>query len=339
MRRAVRPLQLVLSATLLIALYRETAIADVAANLADSAPDRLLGSCGLVLAMHGLIAWRLRLLVEAHGVRLTISDALAAHLASLFYKLFVPGGTVGSVAARVLCVRRELRGRSAALPVVFVERIGATLGLCLVGLACWVFERPPMPSTPATAMAGCLVVVSVVTSILLAPASARLTRALISGLDRAFLSDAFERWLDAVAPIRSLLASRFSLLLSVSLAVHVLGVAVFCALASALAIPGDLFAWGWIRAVVILVTMLPVSVAGLGVRDVSLIYLLGFYGVGVEEALALASLVFVVTVLMVALLGGLSELARALGTGTRATLPDAETCSADAAETRGTTRV
>ena len=312
MRRAVRPLQLILSAALLIVLYRKTAIADVAATLAQVAPGWLFGACGLVLALHSLIAWRLQLLAEAHGVRLGRCDALAAHLASLFYNLFVPGGTVGTVAVRALRVHREFRGRSGVLSVVVVERIGATLGLCLVGLACWVLAGPPIPSTAAILMAGCLVAVSILTSILLAPASARLLLAAVRRLDRALLTDTFERWLGAVEPIRSLPASRLSLLLFLSLAVHVLGVAVFFILASALAIPGDFFAWGWIRTTVILVTMLPLSVAGLGVRDVSLIYLLGFYGVGVKEALALASLVFVVSVLLVALLGGLFELMRAL---------------------------
>ena len=48
-------------------------------------------------------------------------------------------------------------------------------------------------------------------------------------------------------------------------------------------------------------------------RDASLVFLLGFYGVAREDSLALAALVFVVTVLGVSLLGGLLELARGLG--------------------------
>ena len=103
-----------------------------------------------------------------------------------------------------------------------------------------------------------------------------------------------------------------------------LGAAAFLCLASALAIPGDLFAWGLIRAAVILVTMMPVSVAGLGIRDISLVYLLGFYGVGGDHALALASLVFFVTVLFVALLGGVSEVLRALGIGSRSAPAEAQ---------------
>ena len=324
MRRAVRPLQLTLSAALLIWLYRENAIADVAATLALATPGPLLAACGLVLVMHVIVAWRLRLLVVAHGVSLAGSDALAVHLASMFYKLFVPGA-VGNVAVRILRLYREVGNRAGNLMVaVVVERIIVTAALCLVGLACWALAPPPFPQTPAIVIAGCFLAVSILSLILLTPASARLAHALVERLDRAALSDWLEHRLFAVEPFRALPTSRILLLVFLSLALHVLGAAVFLSLASALAIPGDLFAWGLIRAAVILVTMMPVSVAGLGVRDVSLVYLLGFYGVGGDHALALASLVFFVTVLFVALLGGVSEVLRALGIGSRSAPAEAQ---------------
>lgn len=325
MRRAVRPLQLTVSAALLILLYRENAIADVAATLALATPGPLLAACGLVLVMHGIVAWRLRLLVVAHGVSLAGSDALAVHLASMFYKLFVPGGSVGNVAVRILRLYREVGSRAGNLTVaVVVERISATAALCVVGLACWALAPPPLPQTLAIVITGCFAAVSVLSLILLTPASARLAYALVERLDRATLSGWLEHGLFAVEPSRALPTSRILLLVFLSLAVHVLGAAVFLCLASALAIPGDLFAWGLIRAAVILVTMMPVSVAGLGVRDISLVYLLGFYGVGGDHALALASLVFFVTVLFVALLGGVSEVLRALGIGSRSAPAEAQ---------------
>ncbi len=49
--------------------------------------------------------------------------------------------------------------------------------------------------------------------------------------------------------------------------------------------------------------MLPLSLAGLGIRDVTLVVLLGFYGVADDVSLSLALLVFAVTVLLPSALG------------------------------------
>ena len=45
----------------------------------------------------------------------------------------------------------------------------------------------------------------------------------------------------------------------------------------ALGLPVGLAALGWIRATALLATTLPLSIAGIGIRDATLVVLLGFY--------------------------------------------------------------
>ncbi len=63
----------------------------------------------------------------------------------------------------------------------------------------------------------------------------------------------------------------------------------------------------WARCLLSLMVMLPLTVGGLGVREVSLMFLLGLYGVSRVDAVALALLTLMMRVLFVAA-GGLLEI-------------------------------
>ena len=68
---------------------------------------------------------------------------------------------------------------------------------------------------------------------------------------------------------------------------------------------------GWIRSVVAVLMMRPISFAGLGLREGSLVLLLPPYGVAESDAVALSLLLFANNV-AIKLLGGLVELRYAL---------------------------
>ncbi len=57
----------------------------------------------------------------------------------------------------------------------------------------------------------------------------------------------------------------------------------------------------------ILVTLLPITIAGLGVREVAALLLLQHYGVTPDIAIAFSMLVFATTIFGIGLLGGLTE--------------------------------
>ena len=83
-------------------------------------------------------------------------------------------------------------------------------------------------------------------------------------------------------------------------------------LAWALGIEINFLNMGWIQAVVLLATQLPFAVAGgLGIREVTLVALLGTFGVSADLSLALSFLIFVRSIL-IGLLGGLIEAIGAL---------------------------
>jgi hypothetical protein len=69
---------------------------------------------------------------------------------------------------------------------------------------------------------------------------------------------------------------------------------------------------GWTRSAAVLVTVLPVSLAGLGLREGAFVLLLAPYAVAPADALAYSLLAFATTVLAVGLIGGAIEAFRLL---------------------------
>jgi hypothetical protein len=86
-----------------------------------------------------------------------------------------------------------------------------------------------------------------------------------------------------------------------------LGTVIYYLLAISLGIDISFLTMGWIRSVVTLVLMVPISISGLGVREGLLLWFLEPYRTTGGDTLALSFLVFSVTVLFVGVLGGFLE--------------------------------
>jgi hypothetical protein len=108
----------------------------------------------------------------------------------------------------------------------------------------------------------------------------------------------------------------FVRVVAASVLAHLLGTAMYLSLARALGLEIGLAAIGWVRAAILLATLLPVSIAGLGVREAAAVLLLAPHGIGNAAALAFALLVFAVSELAMVALGGLFEAVR-FASGTR----------------------
>ena len=90
----------------------------------------------------------------------------------------------------------------------------------------------------------------------------------------------------AFEAIAELPARRLALLLFLSCLSQVPGILAFVILARALGLSLSIVTLGWVRSVTLIVTSLPISVAGLGVREGLLLLLLRPYGVPDHDALA-----------------------------------------------------
>jgi hypothetical protein len=296
--------RLLAAAGVLIVLFTQVSFGEVGAAMAGARPVPLLAALALTLAAQWATAWRLRLLTRAHGVELTTWQVLVINLGTLWYGLFLPGGSVTALAIRFSKLARAQQDAAGAGVSLLIDRVLATLALCFVGAGFWILERPRGSAAVMAVTAGMFAVSFALARVILARHPGRIVRGVRELTGRLTLGK-FAKINAAVRGSRSLPTATFGLAIVISVAVHLVGIVVFYLAASAVGLSPSIVSLGWIRSAMILTGMVPITIAGLGVREGASLVLLAPYGVSGEQAVAFSLLVFAITALLPGLLGGI----------------------------------
>jgi uncharacterized membrane protein YbhN (UPF0104 family) len=290
-------------------LFHHISLASVLDAASSAGPGALLGAFLSALLAHVVIADRLRRLVQALGMRLSTLTLLQINLATVFYGLILPAGNVTGIIARFYRMsRREPNYALIAVALVF-ERVIATLTLCLVGIAFWLVDWPA--DWPALVlMLGALAALLVLHAALFTPASSLLPR-LRASLG-SWWPDRLTSLREALRQSRNLSRGIVAKVFALGILTHLLGVVAYGLVASALSLDLSLATIAWTRSAAVLVAILPISIAGLGVREGAMVVLLAPYGIAAADTLTYSLLAFATTILAVGLLGGVLEASRIL---------------------------
>jgi uncharacterized protein (TIRG00374 family) len=299
-RLAPLALRLLVSAVLIGWLLWRVDVGAMAGRFRSVGADTVGVVLGLQLVNTALKSYKWQQLLAADRIHLSHRAAFTSYMVGTFFSVFLPTA-IGGDAVRAVDVARRSGRRAATATSVVADRVLGFAAIGVVGLAALALGA-------ASALDGRL-------------------RGLGVGLYLAVLAAsgvAFTDWLRRAAewiPVRregrlrqvlqaiatSVAAYRRSGGLlrwaAVSVVAQVIVIVAIWRIARALAIdvaPSYFFA---IVPLVSLVESLPVSIFGLGTRDVSYVYLLGLVGVGREAALSV-SLLYVALSLGYALIGG-----------------------------------
>jgi uncharacterized membrane protein YbhN (UPF0104 family) len=281
---------------------------------ASAAPAPLVGAFLCALLAQAVIAGRLRQLGQALGMQLPTLALLQINLATVFYGLVLPAGNVTGIIARFYKMSRHEPNYAGIAVALAFERLAATLSVCLVGIGFWLLDWP------ANGLALALMLAALAALLVLHGVLFTTGPPLFAGL-RASLG----RWWSArLASLRAALQRSRGLprgtvaaVFALSIAAHGLGIAAFALVGNALDLDLSLATIAWTRSAAVLIAILPISVAGLGVREGTLVVLLAPYGIAAADALTYGLLVFATTILAVGLLGGLIEACRLGAPGPR----------------------
>lgn len=259
----------------------------------------------LVLAFAiGAVRWHAFL--TASGVPASVGDAERAYFAGVFTTSFLPGSVGGDVARVLLVGGPGTTSRSAG--TVYFDRVtilGAAVILAWVGVYP---SRAPGSLITALGLATAAVAVVIALTALLAGGASRLARH-VPGSLRAVGREAL------VALRRS---SSPRLLLGPTLGLGLLyeALTILCAWLVARSIDVDVSFWllAVIAPPVLILSAVPVSIGGLGVREAAYAVFLGRVGVDVTDA-ALLSLLTGAALLLASLPGALTLVRRQDGAG------------------------
>lgn len=242
----------------------------------------------LAFAISCLKWWRL---LFSDGQECTFSTLAGFYLLGYFFNNFLPT-SVGGDAARMFLVGKECGNYRIGVNSVLAERFSGLLALVLVGF-CGILLAPSVIGlTFAALFVGCGIFLWLLLLAPLAYLPARTALPDLKGRGRIL------SWMAGVVhgTLHYFTRPGLSALLAwTSLVYQLLAVATYCAAARALHVDVTLTQMLAVVPVVTLLTLIPISLNGLGLREGGFAYFLARAGVPGADAIALSLLVYAIS--------------------------------------------
>lgn len=293
---------------ILAVLFYFIPIAGVLDALRRADPLPVLGAAGISFVIYWATADRLRRLCDAHGHEWSTWAIFQINLATRFYG-FLPGGNFTGIIIRFYKLTGDKGHYMGTAVAMFYDRIAATVTLCGVGAVFWLLERPSGSWQTLIAILVSMLVMTLALIVLFDRSPGPVVSCIRRTASR-FVGVKLHTARQAVRDSRTLTRKQTVTVFTLSVLAHLLGVLGWYLLCRSLGLDISLITVGWVRSVMILATMIPVSVSGLGLREGAAVLLLAPYGVSEESALAFSLLVFFVTAVLIGVAGGLVEAVR-----------------------------
>lgn len=251
----------------------------------------LLMSVGFVYVAWLVNSYKWQRLLQAAGTKRSVGELFQLNLIAVFYGLALPGQLSGEVIKAIRLGERSER-RGVVYASVWLDRLTGLVGLVVIGLAG--LGIGPWPARPfwgldliLAGLAGVLVLCSVVL-VLPKIQVADIGKGPLDG--QLTILARLEAWRQRLIASTGLDLSVGSICVAIALATAFQALNVMANWSSSLALGLSIspLTLGWVIPVFALLQLLPISIGGIGVRDVTFVTLLGLYNVAVQQALALS---------------------------------------------------
>jgi uncharacterized membrane protein YbhN (UPF0104 family) len=270
-RPAVLATKVIVSGVLLFVVVRRLDFGLVFEAVGRLTPGTVITAAALYILAHVLSGVKLQMVMPGRP----LSDLIRYTFVALYYGTVLPGQLLGDAMKAYRLVRPEDDWASVAAAVMVDKITGLAALLLLTGLALLVDSRGFPAAFPATSFA---LLAGLILALLLPLIVSRLPNALDSALGRFLWA-----WHNSVGEWWPLFASFLT-----GIAFQVLAVIVVAYLGAGMGISLSFAAWVAVVGLVSLVLLLPITVAGVGLREGGLVVLLGFVSVAPADAVALS---------------------------------------------------
>ena len=303
-------LKLGVTVALLVVIFRYIPFGAVIREMSAAHGGWILAAFLLSFVERLVASWRVKLLTDQLAMRLSIWKIFEINVVAIFYSTFLPGDLAGG-AVRWYRMAKPGGHRAEAFAAIVFERLIDTVVLVLFGVLFWFWSSPPFTSSALDLfllafLASLLGAMVFITSPFASTVLGWTGRVIPWQKPRRFVLEKFEKVLVSVRTFRTMSPGGMALLSTLTVARHLLSVWLLVCFALALGMTVSIPDLGWIRSFVNIVMMLPVTLAGLGIREGTLVVALHPYGVPGSQAVALSLFLFSLH-LAFAVAGGLVE--------------------------------
>jgi uncharacterized protein (TIRG00374 family) len=301
------PLRLLLTVGLLGLALLQVDFAELARGLLGMRPGLFAFALLALVVARWCAAARMQAIVRRQSNDLALAEVFAMNLKTASAGFFLPGNLAGGVVRWQLLTNRGF-GRADALTAILLDRVSDFNALALTACAAAALStQSGTPGIAAPLLAAVFVLGLLVQSALTHPAVAERTRSLLAraGLLRwDWARRATERVIASASAFHAMPWRPRAAIWVWSVASNCAGIVFYWALARAVGLGLGALEVGWIRGAAAALGMLPITLAGLGVREVAMIPLLAPYGVAPAGAVTFSLGLFVCG-LIVAAVGGM----------------------------------
>ncbi len=301
-------LRLTVALVLLVWVFRKIGWQALAGAISTTQWEFVAGACAVELLSSWINAVKLRCLLMKLGCAIRTTTVFSASAISSLYGMFLPGFL--SSGAKWYILRKDSGNGTAVLTGMVYNQTSVTVVMLIFGLLALMVANPLTVLSGGAAhrglvSGGCLVLlVALVAGTILAlsrGAGGRLLgllRLRLKWLPRRF-QDGAHRFLGLLETFQRV-GWRFHLamaLITICASV-VCGAVKYRLAAEAVGIPVSWYVLMWLYALVYILGRIPITLANLGVREVTLVGLLHIYGVEQPQALLMSMVLFFVQIFM-----------------------------------------
>jgi len=278
-------------------LFHFVPVGEIVNALADA--NVILFASGLALQFmnRGLATVHMKVITDSQGIQISRRTLYRVLLSVQFYAVFLPGALAGGGATWMKYVQYGADKGAAAAAIVVNRGLGLLMLVTIGSLA--LLLDPQVGALPRFVALG-LMCASVACLVLVwIPWKPRILGP-VAGSRR------FGALLDRLLGFKRLPARDRAIVMMSMIAQELGNAAAMWIFALAVGVPVDYLSVVWMRAALQMALMLPVSFAGLGIREASLVGLGTLVGVQAADAMAWSFTILAGT-LSVALVGGIME--------------------------------
>jgi glycosyltransferase 2 family protein len=302
-------LRLIVAGSMLWLLFNQVDVRSVWRVLKQADIVFFIPMLALYFLARYLIACQILLASTAIGEHLHVGALLKIQLTMSFYSMVLPGEILaGGVGWYKLAKINRKMIESGAL-LIYLRLINIAI-LLLMGLIGFGFD--PYLDHWAWDLSGGLmlsVIILAISPFVSQKVNSGLFKLMLSASEKLSLSETtlqkIERVWDTTKFFNDLRYTNF-LLVGISVLVEVLHTLIYFLIARSVGIDLPVIILAWIRSAITIVQMVPVSIAGLGVREISLVWMLNRYGIPDTKALGF-SLLILAYLMCTGFIGGIVE--------------------------------
>lgn len=299
-------MKLAIAVLLLLLIFSRVPLEAVLSALGQAHLSLFFAVVALSLLGVVVAAWRLGIVMRAHGRRFSVPLGARIKLITRFYGVALPGSLPVAAIHWHLLSREDGRRAETAAALAY-SRLLYWLSMTILGVVfCLLDTAGPSIRQPASIVLSSAALLMAIAFLLI---HGRMS--LLPGVNSKLpprLAESLTQVRDLVPRLR---ARQKAAVAALACLESLVAIAALLLLALALDIRVGAVTIGWVRPLIVFATTLPITPFGLGVREGGLILLLAPFGVAEASAVAL-SLLMLTRNLCLAGIGGLIEARRVL---------------------------